>query len=464
MQVVSLNNNFKNAPALPVLQTLENAGFQCWFVGGCVRDCLRGVPPKDYDLATNATPYQVIDTFAAVAVPTIPTGISHGTITVRWQHQSYEVTTFRVDGVYDDSRHPTEVAFTQNIHDDLARRDFTINAMAWHPVHGFIDPYGGKQDLQRQQIRAVGNPAERFAEDALRMLRAIRFAGALDFTIEAHTFAAIKQQCERIRKVARERIGAELLRMLQTPTALRLCYESGLLEQYYPPVAALFDPHKGRQQNPHHIFTVGEHTLAVMSHMPSDLILRVAALCHDLGKPATRGIHPKRGHDTFYNHALASLRLCRPLLRDMCLPKEAKEQICALIEFHDYPLQATPVALKQFLCRHGLPFFEQWMQLRLGDIMGQHPDMQAPKLAHLQAIRDTYRAIAHEPYALSHLALNGTTLYDMGLRGADIGRALSHCLTTVIANPNCNTAAALQPILIRWARKNLQQDLHSTLY
>ncbi|MCL2084957.1 MAG: HD domain-containing protein, partial [Oscillospiraceae bacterium] len=333
--------------ALAVLRALERHGHTCWFVGGCVRDAvLAGIRPgadivtTDTDLAASASPEQMMGVFAEYGWTVLPTGIQHGTLTVRPHAaplHSIEVTTFRVDGGYSDGRHPDAVTFTGSIDDDLSRRDFTINAMAWHPERGLLDPYGGRDGLEQQLIRTVGEPDRRFSEDALRMLRAIRFAAKLGFSIEDGTWEAIRAHARDISKVAHERCASELTQIIRSPRpeALRTLRDAGLLSCLLPEIDILFDPETGAQRNPHHVHTVGEHTVRVMQNVPPDPALRLTAMLHDAGKPLCRRPHISDGRDTFYGHPQASERIAKDVLKRLCVSKPLRERILPLIRYHD---------------------------------------------------------------------------------------------------------------------------------
>lgn len=279
-----------------ILNTLGEHGYEAYAVGGCVRDSLLGRTPQDWDITTSARPEQV----KALFRHTIDTGIQHGTVTVMLEHEGFEVTTYRIDGEYEDARHPKEVAFTANLLEDLKRRDFTINAMAYNEVTGLVDAFDGIGDLERGVIRCVGNAMERFSEDALRMLRAVRFAAQLGFSIEQETQEAIAGLAGNIKKVSAERIQVELVKLLTSPNPgeLKVAYRMGLTAVFLPEFDVMMET---PQNNPHHCCSVGEHTLKAIEAVPADKVLRLTMLLHDIAKPACRTTD-KKGVDHFYGH------------------------------------------------------------------------------------------------------------------------------------------------------------------
>ncbi len=265
---------------MKIIETLEQAGFEAYAVGGCVRDSLLGRNPSDWDITTSARPEQVKALFSH----TIDTGIRHVTVTVMLEHVGYEVTTYRIDGEYEDSRHPKEVIFTPLLTEDLKRRDFTINAMAWNPRAGIIDEFGGMEDLDEGIIRCVGSPEERFSEDALRMMRAVRFSAQLGYEIEPATKAAIRKLAPNLTHVSAERIQVELVKLVESmhPDYLRVAYETGITRVVLPEFDLCMET---EQHNPHHCYTVGEHMLHSMLAVSSNRYLRLAMLLHDIAKP-----------------------------------------------------------------------------------------------------------------------------------------------------------------------------------
>ena len=298
-------------PVLQVLSTLTNAGFEAFVVGGCVRDSLMGRTPHDWDVTTNASPDDMIRIFQHFSV--IPTGLAHGTVTVIADGLPVEVTTYRVDGDYTDHRHPNEVHFTTSLQEDLARRDFTVNAMAYHPEHGLVDLFGGMEDINRKIIRCVGDPVERFTEDALRMLRAVRFSAQLGFTVEENTKAALARMSGNLEHVSAERIQTELVKLLVSdhPDYLRTAWETGLTREFLPEFDACMET---AQNTPHHCCNVGEHILKSLTEIENDRLLRITMLLHDIAKPVVKKTD-ENGRDHFKTHGPAGEKLAGKILR-----------------------------------------------------------------------------------------------------------------------------------------------------
>ena len=280
-----------------ILHILEENGYEAYVVGGCVRDSILGRTPDDWDITTSASPEQVKELFHR----TVDTGLQHGTVTVLMDKEGYEVTTYRVDGDYEDGRHPKQVMFTSSLEEDLKRRDFTINAMAYHPVRGLVDLFHGMEDMQAKIIRCVGDPMERFHEDALRILRAVRFSAQLGFTIEKETKNGIRVLAPNLKCVSAERIQTELVKLLVSPHPdyLRVAYETGITKEFLPE----FDRCMETEQNtPHHCYTVGEHILHSLMLVRPDKVLRLTMLLHDIAKPVMRKTD-ENGRDHFKMHA-----------------------------------------------------------------------------------------------------------------------------------------------------------------
>ena len=269
--------------AAQILRTLNAAGYEAYVVGGCVRDSMLNRVPGDWDITTSALPEQVKELFHR----TVDTGIQHGTVTVMMDKEGFEVTTYRVDGEYHDGRHPDAVTFTRSLEEDLKRRDFTINAMAYHPEHGLVDLFGGMEDIDQKIIRCVGNPVERFTEDALRMLRAVRFSAQLGFTVEENTKAALARMAGNLEHVSAERIQTELVKLLVSdhPDYLRTAWETGLTREFLPEFDACMET---KQNTPHHCYTVGEHILKSLTEIENDRLLRITMLLHDIAKPVVK--------------------------------------------------------------------------------------------------------------------------------------------------------------------------------
>ena len=292
-----------------IINVLQSAGYEAWAVGGCVRDSILHREPDDWDITTSARPEQVKVLFHR----TVDTGIQHGTVTVLMDRVGYEVTTYRIDGEYEDSRHPKEVTFTASLQEDLRRRDFTINAMAYNEEAGLVDIFGGIEDISKKVIRCVGDAKERFTEDALRMMRAVRFSAQLGYDIEEATRLAICELSQTLEKISAERIRTELLKLLVSPhpEMLRICRETGMTAVFLPEFDQMAQT---VQNNPHHCYDVAEHTIQALIHSAPEKTLRLALLFHDMGKAKTRTTD-QDGVDHFHGHSEVSAELARTILR-----------------------------------------------------------------------------------------------------------------------------------------------------
>lgn len=315
--------------AAQILQTLNEAGYEAYVVGGCVRDSILNREPGDWDITTSALPEQVKALFRR----TVDTGIQHGTVTVMIEKEGFEVTTYRVDGEYHDGRHPEKVTFTRSLEEDLKRRDFTINAMAYHPEHGLVDLFGGMEDIDKKIIRCVGNPVERFTEDALRMLRAVRFSAQLGFEVEENTKAALSRMSGNLEHVSAERIQTELVKLLVSthPDYLRTAWETGLTREFLPEFDACMET---EQNTPHHCYSVGEHILKSLTEIEADRLLRTTMLLHDIAKPVVKKTD-ENGRDHFKTHGSAGEKLAGKILRRLKFDNATIRSTCRLIRYHD---------------------------------------------------------------------------------------------------------------------------------
>lgn len=424
-----------------IIDRLRQSGYGCYAVGGCVRDSLRGIEPHDWDFTTSAKPEEIEQVFADYK--TIDIGKRYGTVAVLIDGAVYEITSYRIDGVYSDSRHPDEVCFSDNIRDDLARRDFTINAMAYNDEDGLIDLYGGQADLSFGVIRCVGDPEQRFHEDALRILRALRFASTLGYTIEPHTSETILKQRGLLSGIASERIRDELLKLL--------CGEKvDFILRRFRSVIAVFIPElKGtfdfEQHSKHHNRDVYRHTVAAVRNIAPDPLLRVTMLFHDIGKPLSQTTD-KFGVCHYKNHQKIGAAMTEEILRRLCLPTLFIEEVSTLIRYHDERFKPDPVMLKQYLRQLGAPVLEKLCQLQRADILAQAPFQREEKLKNLESVTDELHRIitAGECYSLRQLAVSGTDLLHLGISsGVQIGRILDALLDGVITGELPNEKAAL---------------------
>lgn len=429
----------------------EIAGKRCFLVGGAVRDYLLGRPVSDFDVATDARPEEVIKLYRKV----VPTGIKHGTVTVLYKGHKIEVTTFRTESQYSDGRHPDRVAYAATIEEDLGRRDFTMNAMAFDLVsRELLDPYGGKADLGNAIVRAVGDPAERFFEDGLRPLRALRFAAQLGFDIEEKTLAAIPAALERFRLVSAERVRDELQKMVLSPRpsrGLRLMESSGMLVAVLPELAAC----RGVEQRGMHIFDVLDHLYASVDAAPAEIGLRLAALFHDIGKPkakvAAPGIEP-----TFHRHEEYSAAATAEILKRLKFPNGLIDEVVHLVRHHmfAYDDSWSDAAVRRFLARVGEDKVDRLFALRLADgagITGLPVDPRS--LDPFRARIESVLAEAHA-FGIRDLAIGGAELSAIGVpKGPVMGKILAELLETVLDDPELNEKARLVDIATKLKNK-----------
>lgn len=427
-------------PVRSLLSRLQAAGFSAYAVGGCVRDTLLGREPGDWDLCTSAMPEQMEAVFRGEHL--LETGLRHGTLSVVLNHVPYEITTYRVDGDYTDHRHPDSVSFVDRIDQDLARRDFTVNAMACDPDGRILDLFEGRQDLDRRLIRCVGIPAHRFEEDALRILRALRFASVLDFAIDPDTDQAIHALYPTLEKVAAERIRSELVKLLCGPGAGRI------LRAYSDVITFLIPclkPAVGYQQdNPHHLYTVWEHTVRAVENVPPDPILRTTMLLHDSGKPFTRTTDEK-GIGHYRGHQAASARLAAEVLKKLRFDRASSDRIVRLVEAHDIPLSTDRKLLLRRLNRFGEEDLRALFLIHRADRIATGTRNPVHAQEHMEALNAALDALlAEKPcYSLKDLQINGNDLMALGIRGRDIGLTLENLLNRVIEESLPNEKAAL---------------------
>lgn len=437
-------------PVRDALLRLRQSGYEAYIVGGCVRDRLRGAEPADWDIATSASPEQTLTVFSACRC--IETGRRHGTITVWLDGWPMEITTYRVDGGGSDHRHPDQVRFTASLREDLARRDFTVNAMAYSPEEGLVDPFGGKRDLAAGVLRCVGNPDRRFEEDALRLLRALRFSSVLGFSIEEQTAAALRRCRGWLTSLSAERVREELLRLICGEHA------AGVLRRYPEAVAVVLPeirPMVGfDQHNPHHVYDVYEHTLHALEATPPEPVLRMAVLLHDSGKPASFTLDEK-GVGHFYGHAKISVQLARDALERLKFEHNAAERILALIRYHDADIVPTEACLLRWLHRLTEEGLRRLLQVKRADNLAQHPDYRGrqQEIDRLEEALD--QLMARRPcFTLHQLAVNGRDLMAAGVpAGPELGRLLRSLLDAVMDGRCPNEKAALMALLVE-----LRQD------
>lgn len=418
-----------------IITTLQKNGYEAYAVGGCVRDSILGRKPDDWDITTSAAPLET----KALFERTFDTGIEHGTITVLLGKEGFEVTTYRIDGEYEDSRHPKQVEFTRNLHEDLLRRDFTINAMAYNEQDGLVDIFGGVCDLQNKTIRCVGNAADRFSEDALRILRAVRFSAQLGFEIEEGTQKAIRMLAPNLRNISAERIQVELIKLLTSPhpEKIRDAWELGITKVILPE----FDEMMGtKQETPHHRWNVGEHTICAMQNIEADKVLRLTMLFHDIGKPAKK-YFDENGRAHFKGHAEVSERLTKDIMHRLKFDNDTLHKVTKLVQFHDYRMPAKSRNVRCAMNKIGEELFPYYLKVRRADTMAQSDYKQDEKFANLDAIEALYGEILDKKQCVSlkELAVTGRDLISAGIEpGPEIGRILNELLWQVIEHPEYN--------------------------
>lgn len=435
-----------------VLNRLNQAGFSAYLVGGCVRDALLGNAPHDWDICTAARPEEVIACFSDCKV--CLTGVRHGTVLVIREGLELEITTFRTEGSYSDHRHPDQVTFVPNLEVDLARRDFTINAMAWHPKEGLKDPFGGQQDLQQQLIRCVGNPAQRFQEDGLRILRGLRFAARYGFSIEEKTGYAMEQCKDLLRCVAAERIWQELTGFLvgSSVKPLLLRYRN-VFAVCLPELQPTFD---FDQRNPNHCYDVWEHIVCSMEHVAPDLILRLSLLFHDVGKPVCFSLDPSGvGHCN--GHSAVSAELARTALHRLRCDHETLQTVVTLVRMHDHMRRFTRKSTCRLLATLGVTQTKQLLHVMEADIKAQAPETLPRKMEALltgYAMTDAILA-ANGCFSKRDMALNGSDLLAMGLRqGVLIGQILENLFQLVLDGTLENKREVLLQQATEWMRNS----------
>jgi tRNA nucleotidyltransferase (CCA-adding enzyme) len=426
--------------AARIITRLQEAGHEAYIVGGCVRDCILGREPGDWDITTSALPHEVKTLFRR----TIDTGIQHGTVTVMKDHIGYEVTTYRIDGEYEDARHPKEVSFTSNLVEDLKRRDFTINAMAYNDRAGLVDEFDGIGDLENQIIRCVGNPLDRFGEDALRMLRAVRFSAQLGFSIDEATKAAITELTPNLEKISAERIQVELVKLLTSkhPDYLRVAYETGITAVVLPEFDAIMNC---EQNDACHEETVGEHTLNSLLKVSDDKVLRLTMLFHDFGKPLTYS-RTEDGVTRFFGHTDISSDLSREIMRRLKFDNDTTDKVKKLTAVHNLFVKNAPNRVRRCMSKVTKELFPYFLEVRKANILAWKEEAQEKALAELQELETVYQGILErgECVSIKELAVDGKDLIAAGVeQGKQIGEILSDLLEIVLEEPEKNTKETL---------------------
>lgn len=433
------------AGARQILQTLTASGREAHLVGGCVRDLLRGVPPHDWDICTSALPEETKAYFTGRKV--IETGLKHGTVTILTPDGAYEVTTYRADGAYTDGRRPDRVRFVSSLREDLARRDFTMNAIAMSLDGTLQDPFGGAADIQAGRIRCVGDPVRRFQEDGLRLMRALRFSAVLGYAIEPQTAKALRRSRAMLDHVAGERIRVELSKLLTAPHAGAVLRQyPDILCQFWPELAPLVEL---EQHNPWHCWGGWEHTIHAVEAAPADLILRLTMLLHDIGKPTCRSTD-EDGIDHFYGHPAVSAKLADEMLRGMRFDNKTRARVVALVERHDVQIPLRSQAIRKWLSRLGPETFFQLLEVKRADNMGQAGELVRDRLAELDALRTRAEEILAQGQCLSlkDLAVDGRDVIAAGIApGPEVGRTLNALLERAVSGEVENQREVLLELL-----------------
>lgn len=427
-----------------IIEKIQAAGYEAYAVGGCIRDSILGKEPDDWDITTSAKPEEVKMLFDR----TIDTGIQHGTVTVMIGKEGFEITTYRIDGKYEDSRHPKDVTFTSNLKEDLRRRDFTINAMAYNSKDGLIDLYEGVQDMKQGLIRCVGDAEERFMEDALRMMRAVRFSAQLGYAIEENTKKAIRKLAPTIQNISAERIRTELVKLMTSahPDFFRIAYETGITAQVFPEFDICMET---EQNNPHHCYSVGEHILHTLSYVENDKVLRLAMLFHDIGKPRTLTID-EEGITHNHGHAAVGEELTVRILKRLKFDNDTIDKVKKLVRYHDRKIETNAKSVRRAVSDIGEDIFPLLFSVKYADIMAQSEYQRDEKLSELETLKSIYGRIIEEKNCLSlkDLAVTGGDLIAAGMKpGREIGTALHKLLEVVLEEPEHNQKEYLLSLL-----------------
>lgn len=421
-----------------IIHTIQEAGYEAYAVGGCVRDSILGRTPDDWDITTSARPQEVKALFGR----TVDTGLQHGTVTVLMGREGFEVTTYRIDGTYEDGRHPSQVTFTASLREDLRRRDFTINAMAYSEETGLVDIFGGMEDIRAGVIRCVGDAGERFGEDALRIMRAVRFSAQLGYRIDEGTKSAIRRLSPSLRQISAERIRTELVKLLTSahPDELRTAWELGVTAVILPEFDRAMDC---QQRNPHHCYTVGEHILHSLLQTAPDRVLRMTMLLHDIGKPQTM-TEDADGVRHFHGHARVSEEMAGQILHRLKFDNDTIDKVCRLVRHHDYGNGCVPDgrSVRRAVNRVGEDIFPMLLAVKRADLEAQSDYQRQEKMEILEAWERGYREVMErrDCVSLKNLAVSGRDLIDAGMQpGKQLGKTLEEMLEIVLENPACNT-------------------------
>ena len=424
-----------------IINNLQRNGFEAYAVGGCVRDSILGRTPNDWDITTSALPEQI----KAIFRRTVDTGIEHGTVTVLINKEAFEVTTYRTESEYNDFRHPSSVEFVTSLDEDLKRRDFTINAMAYNDEHGLVDPYGGLSDLEKHTVRCVGDPLERFSEDALRILRAVRFSAQLSFKIDDETRNAISALSPTLKHISVERICTELIKLIVSPHPeyIRDAYELGITRVFFKEFdTMMITP----QHSSYHMYTVGEHTIKAMTYTEPDRILRLTMLLHDIGKPNAKKTD-ENGTDHFKGHAEISAQIAKSFMRRLNMDNDTIKKVTLLIKYHDWRFPVTPKNVRRAVSVIGKDMFPYFLKIQTADTMAKSDYHRQMTLDDIDGVRRIFNTIVSQEQCVSlkELKISGSDVIQLGCpAGPAVGELLERALKFVIEDPSHNDASLLK--------------------
>ena len=433
-----------------LIHALQRNGYEAYVVGGCVRDSILNRPVHDWDICTSATPEEMLEVFKDRRI--IPTGLKHGTITVINGEGQYEITTFRTDGEYSDNRRPDSVTFVKDLYEDLQRRDFTINAMAYNDEVGLVDPFGGMEDIDNGLIRCVGNPIDRFNEDGLRIMRAIRFSAQLDFHIEDSTHIVMSLLTRNLNNISAERISEELKKIMTSTHPSAILEYEGIIERIIPEFKKCVGFY---QNNPYHVFTVDDHIWIALSNSEvNNLYVNLALLFHDIGKPECY-TEDENGVGHFYGHPEESAKIADRVMRRLKFDNYTRESVVELVKYHDAEIASTPRNIKKWLNRLGEEQFRRLLWVKEADIKAQKREYRDERLEKLRKIVEILEEVTFDDttcFSLKDLAINGEDVMRIaGIeQGKEVGEWLDKALEKVIDGEMKNDREEL----LTWIREN----------
>lgn len=425
-----------------IFKELNDSGYEAYFVGGCVRDFLMNRECNDFDITTSAKPFEIEEALNKNGIKYFETGLKHGTVTAVIDNEPFEITTYRTDGEYLDSRHPENVEFVSDLSEDLARRDFTINALAYNENDGIVDKFGGISDIENRIIRTVGNPDKRFNEDALRIMRALRFASTLGFEIEKETSLSIHKNAHLLNNISSERIYSELVKLLMGDNCERILLDyKDIVGIIIPELVACFDC---AQITKWHLYDVYTHTVKSVACCEKKDYMRLAVLLHDIGKPECKTTD-KKMVDHFFGHPQKSVEIAEGVLKRLKVSREYTKKILTLIEIHDKKISATGESVKFWLRTLGEDLFFDFMEVKLADMKTHNLHYAGESLVLFEKIKRLAKEIIsnNEPYRICDLALNGNELVEIGYCGSEIKQELEKLVVDVSKNPTLNTKETL---------------------